>query len=225
MGKTRGSCRDLWEGWRKSTSSFQDPTSVLSFSWQIQVFLSLLLLFFAGRSALCQDIMPSVSTYPHQGLSSGNRWGRRPFPCPSKLLKAAHWEPTSTPWPSRKPPTPGKAPTLYTHLTEGANLAWFTCSISHTRLNVFLSLSGLREDGWLSAMPSSTEGADLPYLILPLRVQEKKTVQEEWPQPMPYSQTYWLRDNSINKQINGSVYKAKWNSTVLNEDVFALRRC
>lgn len=33
-----------------------------------------------------------------------------------------------------------------------------------------LSLSGLREDGWLSAMPSSTEGADLPYLILPLRV-------------------------------------------------------
>lgn len=97
---------------------------------------------FAGRSALCQDIMPSLSTYPHQGLSSGNRWGRRPFPCPSKLLKAAHWEPTSTPWPSRKPPTPGKAPTLYTHLTEGANLAWFTCFIFHTCLNVFsLSLS------------------------------------------------------------------------------------
>lgn len=33
-----------------------------------------------------------------------------------------------------------------------------------------LSLSGLREDGWLSAMPSSTEGADLPSLILPPRV-------------------------------------------------------
>lgn len=27
MGKTRGNCKDLWEGRRKSTSSFQDPTS------------------------------------------------------------------------------------------------------------------------------------------------------------------------------------------------------
>ena len=131
--------------------------------------LSPLSVVFAGRSALCQDIMPSLSIHPHQGLSSGNRWGRRPFPCPSKLLKAAHWEPTSTPQPSRKPPTPGKAPTLHTHLIQGVNLAVFTSFISHPCLNVF-SLSGLREDEWLSAMPSSTEGADLPYLILPPRV-------------------------------------------------------
>lgn len=116
---------------------------------------------FAGRSALCQDIMPSLSTHPHQGLSSGNRWGRRPFPCPSKLLKAAHWEPTSTSRPSRKPPTPGKVPALHTHLIQEVNLALFTSFISPPRLSVF-SLSGSREDEWLSAMPSSTEGADLP---------------------------------------------------------------
>lgn len=44
---------------------------------------------FVGRSALCQDIMPSLSTCPHQGLSSGNRWGRRPFPCPSKTAESS----------------------------------------------------------------------------------------------------------------------------------------
>lgn len=88
---------------------------------------------FAGRSDLCQDIMPSLSTYPHQVLSSGNRWGQRPFPCPSKLLKAAHRGPTSTPRPSRKPPTPGKVPALRTHLTHGINLA----CVSHTCPGVF----------------------------------------------------------------------------------------
>lgn len=191
----------------KSIRSFQDSNHFtflqlrnLSLSPSFFLSLSMFVVFFAVRSALCQDIMPSLSTYPHQGLSSGNRWGRRPFPCPSKLLKAAHWEPTSTPWPSRKPPTPGRAPTLHTHLTQGANLALFTRFISHPCLNVFF-LCGLREDEWLSAMPSSTEGADLPYLIAPLRVQKKKTVQKKWPQSMPYSQTYWLGDNSI-KQTN-----------------------
>lgn len=131
--------------------------------------------------------MPSLSTYPHQGLSSGNRWGRRPFPCPSKLLKAAHWEPTSTPWPSRKPPTPGKAPTRHTHISlkERTFLDLLVLFLIPS-LYVF---SALREDGWLSAMPSSTEGVDLPSLKLPPRVQEKKTAQKEWPQPMPYSQT------------------------------------
>ena len=171
MGKTRGNCRDLWDGRRKSTSSFQDPTSVtplqltnLSLPFSLPPFCCFCweICPLSGYHALSEHLPPS-------GLSSGNRWGRRPFPCPSKLLKAAHWEPTSTPWPSRKPPTPGKAPTLHTHLTQGANLAWFTCFISRTCLNVF-SLSGLREDGWLSAMPSSTEGADLPSLILPPRV-------------------------------------------------------
>lgn len=83
------------------------------------------------------------------------------------------------------------------------NLAWFAHFISRTCLNTRFSpsLSAVREDGWLSALPSSTEGVDLPSLTLPPRVREKKTVQEEWPKLMPHSQIYWLRDNSI-KQTN-----------------------
>lgn len=107
--------------------------------------LSPLSVVFAGRSALCQDIMPSLSTYPHQGLSSGNRWGRRPFPCPSKLLKAAHREPTSTPRPSRKPPTPGKAPTRHTHISvKGPTFLDLLVLFLIASLRVF---SALREDG------------------------------------------------------------------------------
>lgn len=103
--------RKLFPGSNLPHSPIADKSKFLSLSLPLSV-------VFAGRSALCQDIMPSLSTYPHQGLSSGNRWGRRPFPCPSKLLKAAHWDPTSTPWPSRKPPTPGKAPTLRAHTSQ-----------------------------------------------------------------------------------------------------------
>lgn len=152
MGKTRGNCKDLWEGLRKSMSSFQDPTSVLPYSWQIWVSLSLSPTF----CCFCWEICP-LSGYhalsehlPPSGLSSGNRWGRRPFPCPSKLLKAAHWEPTSTPRPSRKPPTPGKAPTPRTHISlkEQTLLIYLLYLLYMSQC--FLSISLWFEGGWVT---------------------------------------------------------------------------
>lgn len=160
--------------------------------------------------------MPSLSTYPHQGLSSGNRWGRRPFPCPSKLLKAAHWEPTSTPWPSRKPPTPGKAPTRHTHSRSEPSLIYlfyFSYQIS-----IFSLLWGRMGDSVLCPPPPRGWMCPLSN-CLPGYRRRRQHKKNDPSQCLTVKQ--WLRDNSI-KQINGFVYQAKLNSTLLNEDAFAL---
>lgn len=103
--------------------------------------------------------------------------------------------------PGNLPPLARRPLCAHTHLNSRSKPCLIYLLYFSYMSQRFLSLCAVREDGWLSALPSSTEGVDLPSLVLPPRVREKKTVQEEWPKPMPYSQIYWLWDNSI-KQTN-----------------------
>lgn len=150
MGKTRGNSKDLWEGWRRSTSSFQDLTSLTNLSFYLSFSPSLSILLF-----LLEDLpfvriscplwaLTPIRAYLQEtdgvvghSLAPPNCWKR-------------HIE---SPPPHRGPP--GNLPPLarrplgthtHTHLTQGANLPWFTCFISHSKSVCFLCFEG----GWVT---------------------------------------------------------------------------
>lgn len=94
----------------------------------------------SGYHALSEHLPPSMPIFRKQ-------MGSEAVPLPLQTAESGtlktHLHTVALP--KKKPPTPGKAPTPHTHLTQGANLACFTCFISHTCLNVFfLSLVGGR---------------------------------------------------------------------------------
>ena len=155
-------------------SNLCTPLQLTNLSLSLSLSLPLSVVF-AGRSALCQDIMPSLSTYPHQAyLQETDGVGGHSLAPPNCWKRHIESPPPHRGPPGNLPPLARRPLCTHISLKEQTLLDLLALSLIHVSmffsLSLSLSLSGLREDGWLSAMPSSTEGADLPSLTLPLRV-------------------------------------------------------